>query len=71
MARRIGEFHLVLAATPAYLKRHGTPSHPRDIEDGDHKVVNYFSHRTGQPFYVRASGQRGAYCVECCNSKGE
>lgn len=28
-------------------------------------------HRTGQAFYVRASGQRGAYCVECCNSKGE
>ncbi len=21
--------------------------------------------RTGQPFYVRASGQRTAYCVEC------
>lgn len=50
VARRIGEFHLVLAATPAYLKRHGTPRHPRDIEDGGHKVVNYFSHRTGQPF---------------------
>lgn len=50
VARRIGEFHLVLAATPAYLKRHGTPKHPREIEEGGHKVVNYFSHRTGQPF---------------------
>ena len=24
--------------------------------------------RTGQPFYVRASGQRTAYCVECSKS---
>jgi LysR family transcriptional regulator, regulator for bpeEF and oprC len=50
VARRIGEFHLVLAATPAYLKRHGMPAHPNDLEDGQHRVVNYFSHRTGRPF---------------------
>lgn len=50
VARRIGEFHLVLAATPAYLKRHGMPRHPSDLEDGQHRVINYFSHRTGRPF---------------------
>lgn len=50
VARRIGEFHLVLAATPAYLKRHGMPRHPTDLEDGQHRVINYFSHRTGRPF---------------------
>lgn len=50
VARRIGEFHLVLAATPAYLKRHGMPRHPSELEDGEHRVVNFFSHRTGQSF---------------------
>ena len=50
VARRIGEFHLVLAATPAYLKRHGMPRHPTDLEDERHRVINYFSHRTGRPF---------------------
>lgn len=50
VARRIGEFHLLLCATPEYLKRHGTPQHPTDIEDGDHRVVNYMSHRTGRPY---------------------
>lgn len=50
VARRIGEFHLILAATPDYLKRHGTPRHPNELEDGRHRVVNYFSHRTGRPF---------------------
>lgn len=50
VARRIGEFYLVLAATPAYLKRHGMPRHPSELEDGRHRVINYFSHRTGRPF---------------------
>ncbi len=62
VARRIGEFHLVLAATPAYLKRHGTPRHPREIDEGEHKVVNYFSHRTGQPFPFTFT--RGAETIE-------
>jgi DNA-binding transcriptional LysR family regulator len=50
VARRIAEFHLILCATPAYLKRHGTPTHPTDLEGDRHRVVNYMSHRTGRPF---------------------
>lgn len=50
VARRIGEFHLILCASPSYIKRHGAPQHPNDLEDGDHKMVNYFSHRTGRPW---------------------
>lgn len=50
VARRIGEFHLILAASPEYLKRHGTPRHPNDLENGTHRAVNYLSHRTGRPF---------------------
>ena len=32
IARRIGEFHTVLAAAPSYLRRHGVPRQPGDLE---------------------------------------
>lgn len=50
VARRIGEFHLILCATPAYLQRHGTPRAPQDLESERHRVIGYFSHRTGRPY---------------------
>jgi hypothetical protein len=31
VARRIGEFYLMSCASPAYLKRHGTPEHPKQL----------------------------------------
>ena len=49
VARRIGNMSLVTVATPEYLKRHGTPQHPLELED-KHTTVNYFSPRTGRPF---------------------
>lgn len=50
VARRIGEFHTILCASPAYLKRYGAPKHPTELEDGDHRIVRYLSHRTGRPY---------------------
>jgi LysR family transcriptional regulator, regulator for bpeEF and oprC len=50
VARRIGDFHLIVCASPEYLKRHGTPQHPQELEDEGHTVVNHFSHRTGRPY---------------------
>lgn len=50
VARRIGEFHTILCAAPEYIKRHGLPKTPQDLEEGRHRVVNYLSHRTGRPF---------------------
>ena len=38
--------HLVTVASPGYLKRHGVPAHPSDLEDG-HMTVDFFSARTG------------------------
>ena len=60
VARRIGEFHTLISASPDYLQRHGTPKHPNDLEDDDHVVVNYFSHRTGRvfPFTFFKDGER-------------
>jgi DNA-binding transcriptional LysR family regulator len=48
VARRIGEFHLVTCATPEYLRRHGTPAHPLELTQAPHRMVGYFSARSGK-----------------------
>jgi DNA-binding transcriptional LysR family regulator len=47
VARRIGEFYLMACATPAYLKRNGTPQHPSELDDG-HRVIRYLSPVNGK-----------------------
>ena len=47
VARRIGEFYLMSCASPAYLKRHGTPQHPAELED-NHRMIRYASPRNGK-----------------------
>jgi len=49
VARRIGEFYLISCASPAYLKRHGTPVHPSELDDG-HYSIRYMSARNGKPY---------------------
>jgi DNA-binding transcriptional LysR family regulator len=49
VARRIGEFYLISCASPAYLKRHGTPRHPAELEDS-HRMIRYASPRNGKLF---------------------
>jgi DNA-binding transcriptional LysR family regulator len=60
VARRIGEFHLIVCAAPSYLQRHGVPKHPGDLEGESHQLVHYFSHRTGRihPFTFHKAGER-------------
>jgi DNA-binding transcriptional LysR family regulator len=50
VARRIGNMKLITVASPAYLRAHGTPATPQDLESGAHTTVNYFSTRTGRPY---------------------
>jgi LysR family transcriptional regulator, regulator for bpeEF and oprC len=59
VARRIGDFHLLVCASPEYLQRHGTPRHPRDIEAG-HVVVNSFERGSAkaQPFSFMKGTER-------------
>ena len=45
VARRIGHLPFVNVASPAYIRRHGTPTHPHDLEKS-HRVVNHFSGNT-------------------------
>jgi DNA-binding transcriptional LysR family regulator len=51
VARRIGEVQVVTCATPDYLKRHGVPKHPADLEKG-HTMVRFASPKTGRFFPV-------------------
>lgn len=48
VARRIGEFRFITCATPEYLRRHGTPAHPLELGQPPHRMVGYFSARTGK-----------------------
>lgn len=48
MARRVGDLPLRVCAAPGYLKRAGTPMHPRDLEDSQHRTVGFLSPRTGK-----------------------
>lgn len=59
VARRIAELHFVAAASPDYLRRHGVPRHPRELEHG-HRTVGYFSSGTGRmiPFDFTKDGER-------------
>lgn len=47
IARGLGSLEFVTCATPAYLKANGTPSHPKELEDG-HTLVRYFFPGTGK-----------------------
>jgi DNA-binding transcriptional LysR family regulator len=47
VARRIANLRLITVASPDYLKRHGIPQHPNDLEKG-HTTVGFFSARTGR-----------------------
>ncbi|RYX97804.1 MAG: LysR family transcriptional regulator [Comamonadaceae bacterium] len=49
VARRIGDLYLQATATPEYLKRHGTPQHPGELES-KHRLIRYASPRTGKVF---------------------
>jgi LysR family transcriptional regulator, regulator for bpeEF and oprC len=48
VARRIADLEWVTCATPEYLRLHGTPTHPSDLQAG-HSLVGYFSSLTSRP----------------------
>jgi LysR family transcriptional regulator, regulator for bpeEF and oprC len=62
VARRIGEFHLILCAAPSYLQKYGAPRAPQDLEGERHQMVNYLSHRTGRPYSLTL--EKGSEKVE-------
>jgi LysR family transcriptional regulator, regulator for bpeEF and oprC len=49
VARRVANLEMITVASPDYLKRHGVPQHPNDIEE-KHTTVAFFSARTGRMY---------------------
>jgi len=58
IARRIAELQFITCAAPSYLKRHGEPQTPSDLEK-DHFLVGYFSPQNGQrwPMTFASNGE--------------
>jgi DNA-binding transcriptional LysR family regulator len=47
IGRQIGSASWVTCATPAYLRDHGVPKHPSELDEG-HVIAHYLSTRTGR-----------------------
>jgi LysR family transcriptional regulator, regulator for bpeEF and oprC len=50
VARKLGAFEVVTCASPDYLKQHGVPKSPADLQGSSHQAVNFFSAKTGRTF---------------------
>lgn len=55
MARKVGDLQLGVFAAPSYLARVGIPTHPRELEDSQHRIVGFLWARTGKalPYSMR------------------
>ena len=50
VARKLLDTRIVTAASPAYLKKHGRPLKPTDLEREPHNCIQYRDPETGRPF---------------------
>ncbi|WP_322092077.1 LysR family transcriptional regulator [Paraburkholderia bannensis] len=50
VARRLLDTRIVTAASPAYLKKHGRPLKPTDLECAPHECIQFRDPLTGRPF---------------------
>ena len=55
MLFRSGDLQLGVFAAPSYLARIGIPTHPRELEDSQHRIVGFLWARTGKalPYSMR------------------
>jgi DNA-binding transcriptional LysR family regulator len=74
IARKLASTKMMLCASPAYLKRHGTPKQPHDI--ADHNVISYtywsskdeweFTHANGRVEVVKTRPRLHANSGDTC-----
>lgn len=50
IARQLLKTRVLTVASPAYLKKHGRPLHPSELERSDHLCVDFRNPQTGKPF---------------------
>lgn len=48
VARRLGMMNYITCASPAYLRAHGVPTHPSELEDPRHRVLTLFMPGSGK-----------------------
>jgi len=55
VARRVGDLQLGVFAAPSYLARVGMPTHPRELEDSQHRIVGFLWASSGKavPYAMR------------------
>jgi DNA-binding transcriptional LysR family regulator len=50
IARKLLDTRVLTVATPAYLRKHGTPKKPADLEGPEHVCIHFRNPATGRPF---------------------
>jgi DNA-binding transcriptional LysR family regulator len=50
IARKLLDSRMLTVAAPSYLKCHGRPKDPRELEDGRHVCIQFRDSATGRPF---------------------
>jgi len=50
IARRLFDARILTLAAPAYIERHGRPSHPQDLANETHQCILAIDAATGRPF---------------------
>lgn len=62
VARRVGDLQIGIYASPGYLERAGTPSHPRELADAHHRIVGFTPGAIGKlmPVTLRRGSERVA-----------
>jgi DNA-binding transcriptional LysR family regulator len=61
IARRLFDARILTLAAPAYIERHGRPSHPHDLASDTHQCILAIDTATGRPFDWEF--WRGSECV--------
>ncbi len=50
VARKLLETRVLTVASPAYLRKAGRPTHPSELEHGNHRLIDFRDPRTGRAF---------------------
>jgi DNA-binding transcriptional LysR family regulator len=50
VARKLLDTRVVTVASPAYLKKAGCPTHPSELEEGNHRLIDFRDPETGRAY---------------------
>src|ERR1700677_3700068 len=60
VVRKLLDTRVVAVASPAYLKKAGRPIHPSELEEGNHRLIDFRDPETGRAYeWVFQQGRKG------------